>query len=148
MARPSKYSLELVTSICDRIATSERGLARICREDKNVPTYKTVWNWLNDKDKEEFLHMYVRAKELQADFMADNILNIADDNGKDIRTTEDGVASVNYDHINRSKLRVDTRKWLLAKLMPKKYGDKLEVDTNINNKTPQTYVIGGRTITF
>lgn len=54
MARPSKYSLELVTKICDRMATSERGLARICREDKDVPCSSTVNKWLASGDYPEF----------------------------------------------------------------------------------------------
>ncbi len=59
--------------------------------------------------------------------MADELLQIADDATSDITKLEsdDGREVVNHEHIARSKLRVDTRKWLLSKCLPKVYGDKL-----------------------
>ncbi len=58
--------------------------------------------------------------------LAEEILEIADDGSNDTYETEDGHEKVNTDVINRSRLRVDTRKWLMSKLAPKKYGDKVE----------------------
>lgn len=124
--RPSKYTDELADNLCDRIANSERGVSVICREDDDMPSYTTVKNWLLDQNKKEFLAKYEIAKELQGEFMAHNMLHIADDNSKDVRINPDGVEMVESENIQRSRLRVDTRKWLLSKLIPKKYGDKTQ----------------------
>lgn len=66
----------------------------------------------------------MRARELGYLRMADEILEIADDNASDTRTDEDGNEFVNHDVINRARLRVDTRKWMLSKCLPKIFGDK------------------------
>lgn len=127
--RPSTYSLELVTELCERIATSERGVSVICREDADMPSLSVVYKWLADPDKKEFVEMYTRAREDQADMMANNILKIADESQHDTIVTEKGEIP-NNEWINRSRLRVDARKWLLAKLQPRKYGDKIDVTSD------------------
>lgn len=125
MAGVSTYDPEIGDKICERIATSSSGLHTICKED-GMPSVATVFNWL--RDNKSFLDNYTRAKDCQADFMADEILEIADDTSNDTKYTEDGREYANSEWINRSRLRVDARKWIASKLKPKKYGDKLEVD--------------------
>ncbi len=123
--RPTKYSKELVETICEQIARGQ-GLKSICASDA-MPTDRTVYRWLRMKEHTEFRHMYARAREDQQDHWADEIIEIADDATNDWmeRETRSGntIIIVDSDHINRSRLRVDTRKWLMAKLMPRKYGD-------------------------
>lgn len=79
--------------------------------------------------------MYARAKEAQADFMAEEMLKIADEYRRtEIEYHSDQCSSTTVqDNVQRSKLQVDTRKWLLAKLHPKKYGDKVEVNATNHN---------------
>ena len=77
----------------------------------------------------ELEKQYARAKELQAEMLADEIIQISDDGSNDTykKTDADGNEygeEVNHDVIARSRLRVDARKWVAAKLLPKKYGDK------------------------
>ncbi len=117
--RPSKYSAKLAAMICERLANGET-LRRICRE-QDMPARSSVQKWLNEIS--EFSDQYAKARELQADYWADEILEIADDTSED--QSEDGKA--NNELVNRSRLRVDSRKWLLSKMVPKKYGDKLEL---------------------
>lgn len=150
MARPTLYTKELGDELCLRIATSERSLRRICREDDDMPCIATVMNWLKDKDKAEFLEQYARSKEEQADYMADKTLEIADSMDEDVIKKEDGTEVVNYNVIARDKLRVDTRKWLLSKMMPKKYGEfqRTEIQAAVETKEVQTFTIGGKEITF
>jgi hypothetical protein len=85
----------------------------------------TVFRWL--AQHEEFRRMYAAAREAQADYLAEELLEIADDARNDWveRRREDGtiVTVLNGEHIQRSRVRIDTRKWLLAKLQPKRYGD-------------------------
>jgi hypothetical protein len=119
--RPSIFSQELADTICERLADGE-SLRRIC-EDETMPAKSTVFRWLA-ADK-SFQDQYTRAREVQADSWADDILDISDDGANDTYTDGDGNERTNQDVIARSRLRVDTRKWLMARMAPKKYGDKI-----------------------
>jgi hypothetical protein len=68
----------------------------------------------------------------QADFMVDELLQIADDGLNDTYEDEDGNEKTRVDVIQRSKLRVDTRKWIACKVLPKVYGDRTQVDATVN----------------
>jgi hypothetical protein len=84
------------------------------------------------EDTNGFLAQYTRAKEEQADLMCEEMLEIADDGTNDTMITDFGLKE-NKEWTNRSRLRVETRKWLASKLKPKKYGEKLDV-TSGNEK--------------
>ena len=122
MGRPTDYSLELAAAICERIADGQ-SLKSICLSEE-MPCKSTVYLWLARDNV--FLDMYTRAREDQADTLADEIIDIADDGARDYIKQEDGREVVDYDHITRSRLRVDARKWVAAKLKPRKYGDRIE----------------------
>lgn len=126
MARPTKYNKELADQICDIISTSSKGLTTICKKLKVKNS--TIYRWMEDND--EFRDNYTRAREDQADFLADQMLAIAD------KSEGDDKAFVGINRIHRDKLRLETRKWIASKLKPKKYGDKMDVTTDgekINN---------------
>jgi hypothetical protein len=91
-----------------------------------MPAVSTVYLWM--AKHKEFSESYARAREDQADTLADQILEIADDGRNDTYTDDEGKEFVNHDVINRSRLRVDARKWVAAKLKPKKYGDKVTTE--------------------
>lgn len=124
--RPSSYNIWVAHEICERIATTARGLDFICAADEALPSARTVHNWLNAH--EGFLQGYLRARERQADLIFDECLEIADDVSRDTKTVkrQDGSEFEQCDSewISRSKLRVDTRMRMAGKLSPKKYGDK------------------------
>jgi len=103
--RPSDYTDELAANICSRLASGEP-LVRMCREE-GMPSVVTVYRWL--ASNVDFRNMYARAREDQADTLADEIAEIAD--------TEDDP--------NKARVRIDARKWVAAKLKPRKYGDKM-----------------------
>lgn len=123
MARPSKLSQPLCDAICDRIADGE-SLRKICDAD-DMPNKATVFRWLADNPA--FSDQYARARESQADTMADDILTIADDGLNDSYVDDNGNKRTDQDVIARSRLRVEARKWLASKMAPKKYGDKLAI---------------------
>jgi hypothetical protein len=125
VGRPSQYTPAMVDAICDAIASGE-SLVEICAKP-GMPGTRTVYEWLDDESKPEFPHRYACAREAQADKLAGEILQIADDGTNDTQKDEDGKVRVDQDVIARSRLRVDSRKWLASKLAPKKYGDKLAV---------------------
>lgn len=126
--RPSSFTQDVADEICTRIAAGE-SLRGICRDD-NLPDAATVFRWLasNDEKLNGFREQYARARDIQADALVDEILEISDDatndwmerNGKD-----DEGYQLNGEHVQRSRLRVDSRKWFASKVAPKKYGDKL-----------------------
>ena len=122
--RPSKYSGSLAEDICGLLAEGQ-SLAEICRQN-DMPARSMVYRWLAADGG--FRDRYVRAREAQADRFADEIIEIADDATNDWmkrRQGEETVRVVDHEHIQRSRLRVDARKWLMAKLAPKKYGDSV-----------------------
>jgi len=80
---------------------------------------------LNNK---EFQDKYAQAREAQADYLLEELLDIADDKSGDTYEDAKGNIKVDHENINRSRLRVDTRKWVIAKLAPKKYGDRVALD--------------------
>lgn len=124
MARPSDYSTELTTAICVRLGLGE-SLREICRDD-DMPDKSTVMRWL--ASHAEFRDQYAGAREAQADYYAEEILEIADDSSNDWMKRKQGDEEIeveNKEVLNRSRLRVDTRKWLMARMAPKKYGDKI-----------------------
>ena len=82
--------------------------------------------WL-DGSRPEFSEQYARAREAQADKLAEEALQIADDGRSDTYVDGDGNVKTDTEVIQRSKLRVDTRKWLASKMAPKKYGDKVAI---------------------
>lgn len=124
--RPSEYSTEIGDKICERMKHGET-LRAICRDD-GMPDRSTVLRWC-DKFP-DFYGQYARAREALQDFWADEIVEIADDSTNDFMTIKRGDEMVeveNKEIVNRSRLRIDSRKWLMSKLAPKRYGEKLEV---------------------
>lgn len=123
--RPSDYSAEIATLICTRLGLGE-SLREICRDD-DMPSKSTVMRWLASNS--EFRDQYACAREVQADYYAEEIIEISDDGSNDWmeRRRSDGSSEEveNKEVLARSRLRVDTRKWLMARMAPKKYGDKI-----------------------
>lgn len=118
--RSTEFTQEMADAICEKLADGE-SLRSICLAD-DMPAKSTVFKWLIQQP--DFADQYARARECQADTMADEILDIADDGSNDYMGEDE---KYNGDAVQRSKLRVDARKWLAAKLQPKKYGDKIDV---------------------
>ncbi len=119
IGRPSSYSPELADAICEAIALDHRGLDPICESREDFPTSRTVRNWMLREP--EFFQKYARAKEIQMEYLESQLLALSDDDSNDVLGTMPNNASV-----QRSRLMVDTRKWLMCKLAPKRFGDKVE----------------------
>jgi len=113
IGRPSGYSVDVADTICQEIMTG-KSLREICAME-GMPGASTVYVWLGQY--REFSDMYARAREVQADVLADEIIEIAD--------TEPDP--------NRARVMIDARKWLASKLRPKKYGDHLKLDHTVES---------------
>lgn len=145
IGRPTKYTQDLADSICAELAMG-LSLRTVCKPDE-MPSLQTIFNWF--RTQPTFLEQYTRAKEESADAMADEVLDIADNATND--WMEDNYDkgktpgyALNGENIQRSKLRVDTRKFLMAKMKPKKYGDKLDMTTN--GKDLPSPIYGGKSV--
>lgn len=103
---------------------------RLCFENQDFPHVRTVYRWL--EKHEEFRHEYARAKEEQVHRLGEEILAIVDETEHDtlaevaMKTTEGFIVvkKENKEFVNSKRLRMDARKWLMAKLLPRVYGDK------------------------
>ena len=121
----------LPTGQCERLAPGE-SLNEICRS-AHLPTAPAIRRWVME-DRDGFSARYARARDLQLESWADQIIEIADDGSNDWmeRNKPDNPGwQANGEHVQRSRLRTDNRRWLLSKLRPDKYGEKLQTE----NKT-------------
>jgi hypothetical protein len=123
MGRTAIYSDEIADKVLAGLKAGKT-LREVCRED-GMPAAPTVIEWIYEKKHGDFAERYARAREIGYQQMADEILELADDGRNDWVDRQDGVRVANHEHITRSRLRFDARRWLLSKALPKIYGDKL-----------------------
>jgi hypothetical protein len=116
-----EFTEEIFTDICERMANGQ-GLRKIC-SDPDMPSRSTFLRWVeNDTGRQA---RYQKAREALMDWYSEEILAIAWDDSKDTIKREGKADLCNHEWIARSRLKVDTLKFLMAKLHPKRYGDRL-----------------------
>lgn len=143
MHKSSRYTNALAERICTRLENGE-SLNSICK-DKNMPDERTVRRWVMD-DVNGFAPKYTRAREIGYSRLAEEILEIAntpvvgikkvtkpvttrDKESGDIIPTGETLEEVTEgDMLEHRKLQVETRKWILCKMLPKVYGDKQQIE--------------------
>ena len=107
-----------------------------------MPSRKTFFEWI-ESDKEKSNH-YARACEAREEVLFDEILEIADENNADVYLDDAGVVKIDGNSVNRSKLKVDARKWVLGRMNPKKYGTKHIEQTFKEEKPFEFKIIDGK----
>lgn len=127
--RPTIYSEELAQVICESLMVG-MSLRKICELD-GMPAISTVMQWLAS-GKDGFMEQYAHARQVQAEYLLDELIDIADDSVDDYEIVN-GEERLNQEHIQRAKLRIDTRKWNIEKLAPKKYGAKQQLEHTGSN---------------
>ena len=147
--RPTIYTQDLSDIICERLSLGES--MRSVSRDPDMPASATMFRWL--REKPEFREQYEIAKEESADALVEEMLEIADDGTNDWMEShgQDGENmgyKINGEHVQRSRLRVDVRKWAASKLKPKKYSDRHAVDhtSSDNSMTPKDAVVIGKDV--
>jgi hypothetical protein len=128
---------DLADTICSRLIEGE-SLRTICLTE-GMPSASTICRWLGAEENDWFAKQYAHAREAQADTLADEILDISDDGSNDWMEKRNGEGDVvgqeyNGDAVQRSRLRVDSRKWYAGKLAPSRYGDRIQTDVTTNGK--------------
>lgn len=135
--RPTAYTEDIAQHICEQLMEG-RSLKSICDNDDQIPHRATVMRWLANSDVEPFKSFrdkYDRAREVQYQLMIDDLLDIADDGRNDYveyLDDDDKIAyKINGEAVSRSRLRVDTRKWFMSKVLPK-FADKPVVQGDVH----------------
>lgn len=140
--RPAIYAPAIAETILERLMDGQ-SLRKIC-EDEAMPSRSTVLRWLA-ADTEGFEAKYARARVAQLMGEADALLELADQSRIGMKTTTKGngdIETVEGDMIERTRMQIETRKWLLEKLIPKKYGAKLELSGDPTNPIQHSVTIG------
>lgn len=137
VGRPSDYTEELCDRICAELSAG-MSMRTVCKPD-DMPSAVTLFAWM--RKHPEFLKRYEAAKAESADAMAEEMIDIADDGTNDWMEIHDKDGEcvgykVNGEHVQRSRLRVETRKWIAAKLKPKKYGEKVDLNHGVEVDNP------------
>lgn len=121
--------IEIIDQICEII--EDGNSLRYALKEKDLNSRK-FYEWI-DSNK-DFAKQYARACELRAEAMADELLEISDEKNADAYLDDTGAVKIDGNAIQRSRLKVDTRKWLMAKMAPKKYGDQTQIDVTTKGK--------------
>lgn len=133
--RPEAITREIANKVCEKIADGMtlRQIERI----PGMPSKRTIIQWAtsNDPEREWFSHQYERARMIRLHGWADDTIDISDDGSNDWYEHE-GIEKPNTEHISRSRLRIETRKWHLTKLLPKVYGEKQTLEHTGKDNTP------------
>jgi hypothetical protein len=134
--RPTIYDAELAEKICLRFATDPDMTLNILNAEPDMPTVYTLYDWL--RDHSEFEKLYARSRDIQYDLQAERLkqlartpligtIKVTRTGGKDGGSTE----VREHDNVDRTRLIIDTDKWILSKMRPKKYGlQPFEADGN------------------
>lgn len=139
MAYSEKQKEEIFNKIISGIADKGRSLRSILK-DKGMPSVSTFFIWLEgDENKSK---QYARAMELRAEGIFDEILEISD------KRDEDHTAFTGINVIQRDKVMIDARKWVLSRMNPKKYSDKIDITSDGEKVSGSIPVVleNGRTI--
>ena len=139
VGRPTAFTPELGTLICEKIA-SGMSVRAIGRAPK-MPDAATIFRWVLTNS--EFCEQYEKARAIQAENMFEEIVEISDGAEQVVKSGAEKKSSA---YAQTQRLRVDSRKWYLSKVLPKKYGDRQTVTTE--DKEGNTMPIGGNVITF
>ena len=136
MMGKSLYTQQLANAICERLE-SGCSLRKAC-EEAGGGSVQAVLRWTKDVTCIGFAEQYARAREAGYRCLADQIIEISDDSSGDTVDTEHGPKA-NAEFVARSRLRVDSRKWMLSKMLPKLYGDKIETTLQVGDTVTKIF---------
>lgn len=119
------FSQAIADEICEKVATSSKSLKALCKENPHWPNRPSIYRWM--RDYKGFSEKFYEAKVFQINSLVDDILDIADD------ATNDDIDS----NVFRARVRIDTRKWIAAKLAPRLYGNKVQIESNNLKEDPE-----------
>lgn len=113
MGRVTTYTPEIGDEICKRIR--EKDSLRKITEDPAMPAMSTICHWFHSQPL--FYREYIKAKEIRAELMFDELIDLADE--EEVKT---------FEQVNKMNMRINTRKWCLARMNQTRFGDKTDVN--------------------
>lgn len=137
VGRPTEYNQETATILCEHISGG-MSLRTACDQD-GMPVRATFFKWM--RENPEFLNQYARACEERTEAFAEDILSISDEG---IGVIKAGAEKKSGAIAQIVRLQVDTRKWMMSKMKPKKYGDKLDLTSD--GKPIPAPIYGGQSV--
>ena len=123
IGRPTLYSKKLADTICTRLSLGE-SMRSVCRSEE-MPEMETIWRWL--REKKDFNEQYVRATEERTEAQHEDLLDLGD-NAIELSQSVDPKASGAV--VQAVKLKADNLRWVMSKMKPKKYGDKVDLTSD------------------
>lgn len=123
IGRPTDYSIELATKICEEISLG-KSMRKVC-EQEGMPSMQTVWTWL--RIHKDFLEQYEQACQERTESQHEMLLDLGDEA---IELSQEVDAKASSAVVSAVKLKADNMKWVMSKMKPKKYGDKIDMTTN------------------
>lgn len=136
VGRPTTMTTVVVDEFLFRM-THGMSLNKICAME-DMPSTTTIMRWI--AENEEFAKQYAAARTALADYLADETLDIADDARNDymLKFNRDGsdYEVFNPEHVARSKLRIEQRKWYVSVLNPHKYNPKVDLNHGVQPDNP------------
>lgn len=121
------YTEEVIAVWCDKILAqieSGKSVKEILEQD-GYPVRSTFYSWLNKSP--ELVQRYKDATDVRADKIFDEMLEIADNKADDFYYDKNGDKQFSSNSVNRTRVQIDTRKWMLGKMTPTKYSDKIDI---------------------
>jgi hypothetical protein len=132
MGRPITYNETIAKEICRQLSSTNLGINKLCEKNPDWPSPSTVFEWrITYRD---FSELYDSAKRNQIEVLISEIVEISDDISNDEIENDKGNRVCNSEYIARSRLKIDTRKWIASKLAPKIYGEKVQNETTLTIK--------------
>ena len=132
MATQKKYNPyereQIVKSICEDVINNKLSFTQAVK--KSPITFVSFFNWVTES--EELRNLYHYAREIRSDILFEEIIDIADtpQEGETIKEDKNGKTIEKGDMLGHRRLQIDARKWVVAKMQPKKYGEKLDITTD------------------
>ena len=127
-----KEYLPIIEKVC-KILSEGNSLVSVFRDNDLGIKKSKFYQLLNEH--EDFVDKYARACEDRSDLLFEEILDIADENEADAYI-DNGEAKIDGNTVQRSRLKIESRKWMLGKMNPKKYGERIQQDVNIHTEQP------------
>lgn len=140
---PAAEWAPVIDEILSAIATTPKSLESICGDLESAPNARTFYKWM-ERD-EELGQRYARAKASQLQVLADQLVDLADKDRLCEKVTFDADGKIKerviLDQTDRTKIQIDTRKWLLSKLDPKKYGERVQNEHSGPDGSPVQFAV-------
>ena len=119
--RPTIYTESLAAKICQRIADGE-SIRAICN-DPNIPSTTTVFRWIASEKCKGFRELYEASMQIRLETLGDGLIDLAD-----APIERNAAGAIDSAAVQIRRLQIETRRWILSKLLPRKYGDRMNLD--------------------